>query len=126
MQATSMRTSLFHGRSNTVGRKIFHSVCRWPQTSPSPLKVKANDSAVTKAKKDLAIVGLFGESIIVTMRKMLVGATYNAGEADSHVSKNLSKTSFKEEKYFQRNTVQGPLQAMEAGRVKWVEKLRIT
>lgn len=53
---------------------------------------------MTKAKKDLAMAGLFGESIIVTMRKVLVGATYNAGEAESHVSKSPSKTSSKEDK----------------------------
>lgn len=35
---------------------------------------------MTKAKKDLAIVGLYGASITVTIRKVLVGATIRLGK----------------------------------------------
>ena len=48
--------------------------------TPALKSVKANDSAVTKAKKDLAIVGLFGASITVTIRKVRVGATVPLGK----------------------------------------------
>lgn len=58
-KAMSMRTSLFHGLFNTVGRRKVFSLPSDLRPHPSPLKVKANDSAVTKAK-DLTIVGLFG------------------------------------------------------------------
>lgn len=126
MQATSMKTSLFHGHSNTVGRKIFHSVCPVTSDLTQPFKSKGKWLCSDKSQERFSHCWVIWGKHHSDNEESAGGRHYNAGEADSHVSKNPSKTSFKEEKYLQQNTVQRPLQAMEAGRVKRVEKLRIT